>query len=152
MSQVDLVGEASSDYECSINISSDTKDSVNTLLTPAKYTALPETKITRDLWILGYRDQAPRSYNQFSPWSARRISLTSVAEIEIELLYRHLLVPKDYPLFAARNSVRSPPTSQWIDRLISSTRSRYSIAKSRGIFFGPPLRQYLLSPSDGLRN
>ena len=103
MSQVDLFGEASSDFECSISISSDAKDSVNTLLTPAKYAALPGTKIPRDQWISGYRDQAPRSYNQFSPWSARRITLTSVAEIELGLSYRHFLVPKDYPFFAESN-------------------------------------------------
>ena len=77
----------------------------------------PPTKVSRDQWIPGYRDRVPRSFTQVSLWSARKVSWTSVAEMDADFLYRHLYRPKGYVFPTVTVSKCPPPTSEWVPRL-----------------------------------
>ena len=121
-SRVDLFGEASSDSEGAISLSDSPRAPVNSMLSLADYDSLPPTKISRDQWIPGYRDRVPRSSVQVSPWSARRVSWTSVAEMDIDFLYHHLSRPRGYIFPTVTVSKCPPPASEWTPRLVCSTQ------------------------------
>ena len=91
VSRKDLFGEASSDSYGAISLSHAPRASVNPVLLPADYGSLPPIKVPRDQWIPGHRDRVPRSSAHVS---ARRVSWTSVAELDVDLLFRHFSRPK----------------------------------------------------------
>uniref|UniRef100_A0AAV1T6J0 Lebercilin domain-containing protein n=1 Tax=Peronospora matthiolae TaxID=2874970 RepID=A0AAV1T6J0_9STRA len=84
VSLVDLFGEPSSDSESDLSLSGDPRSPRNSLLTPADFVALSDTRIPRDRWIPGYRDRVSRSAVDVFPWSSRRVSLISVSELDID--------------------------------------------------------------------
>ena len=61
VSKVDLIGEASSDYDGSASMSSDVRDAENLLLPPAEYDRLAPARVPRYQWFLAYRGRVPRS-------------------------------------------------------------------------------------------
>ena len=118
ISKDDLFGEPSSDSDGKIIVSSDIRKDINQLLTPAQYADLTDLQKSRDVWIPGYRERKPRSSTQVAPWSARRVSLTSVAELGVEFFYRHLSRPRGY-IFTPQANPKSLLDSAWIPRLIT---------------------------------
>ena len=84
ISMEDLFGGASSDSDGTLSVKSDTCQPCNKLLTPVAYAALPDTTVPRDQWIPGYRDRVPRSTPAVAPWSARRVSLICVADLDLD--------------------------------------------------------------------
>ena len=89
ISKADLFGEPSSDSDGSLSINSEPRDSCNRLLTVNKFSALPPTTVPRDKWIPGYRNRIPRSATETIPWSARRVSLTSISELDLNHFFHH---------------------------------------------------------------
>uniref|UniRef100_A0AAV1TS99 Uncharacterized protein n=1 Tax=Peronospora matthiolae TaxID=2874970 RepID=A0AAV1TS99_9STRA len=55
-----------------------------------------------------------------SPWSARKVRWTSVKEMDIDFLYRHLSRPKGYIFPTVMAPKWPPPTSEWKPRLACS--------------------------------
>uniref|UniRef100_A0AAV1U5G8 Uncharacterized protein n=1 Tax=Peronospora matthiolae TaxID=2874970 RepID=A0AAV1U5G8_9STRA len=122
VSRADLFGEASSDSDGAISLFNSPRDHVNPMLSLTDYDSLPPIKVSRNQWIPGYRDRVPRSYTQVSPWSARKVSWTSVAEIDIDFLYRHLSRPKGYIFPTVMAPKCPPPTSEWTPLLACSAQ------------------------------
>uniref|UniRef100_A0AAV1U6X4 Uncharacterized protein n=1 Tax=Peronospora matthiolae TaxID=2874970 RepID=A0AAV1U6X4_9STRA len=118
LSRADLFGEASSDSDGAISLF----DSLNPMLSQAGYDSLPPTNVSRDQWIPGYRDRVPRSFAQVSPWLARKVSWTSVAEMDTDFLYRHLSCPKGYVFPTVMVAKCPPSTSEWTFRLACSAQ------------------------------
>ena len=90
VSKVDLFGEALSDYDGWVSMTSDAGDARNALLPPAEYDRLAPTRVPRDQWFTGYRDRVPWFHLHVHPWSARRVSLTCVGELDVDTLFKHL--------------------------------------------------------------
>ena len=118
ISIVDLFGEPSSDSDGSLSISSEPRNSCNDLLTVNKFSALPPTTVPRDKWIPGYRNRIPRSATETIPWSARRVSLTSVSELDLNHFFHHFSKPAEF-IFPASGKSRRPPASAWSAQLIT---------------------------------
>ena len=66
----------------------------NALLSPAEYDSLAPTRVPRAIWFPGYRDRVPWYHHHVHPWSARRLSLTCVAELDVDTLFKHLTRPE----------------------------------------------------------
>ena len=100
------------------------RDAKNAVLPPAEYDRLDPTRVPRAKWFPGYRDRVPWSHLHVHPWSARRLSLTSVAELDVDTLFKHLTRPAGYifPTPTAPRSNAAPPKSEWIPRLITSAQ------------------------------
>lgn len=120
-SQVNLFGDPSSDSDGSISMNSDPRETENDLLSPDEYSHLPQTQVPRDQWFPGYRARVPRSHLQVHPWSARRVSWTCIAELDVDFLAKHLNRPAGYvfPTPTAPRHRNAPPESDWIPRLVS---------------------------------
>ena len=121
ISRVDLFGEPSSDSDGSLSISSEPRNSCNDLLTVNKFSALPPTTVPRDKWIPGYRNRIPRSATETIPWSARRVSLTSISELDLNHFFHHFSKPAEF-IFPASGKSRRPPASAWSAQLITFTQ------------------------------
>ena len=93
---VDLFGEASSNSEGAISVTVKDIDAVNAVLSPKEYDELSPTKIPRSQYLPAYRERVSRSKTQVSPWSARRVSLICLAELDLDLLSQHFSRPKGY--------------------------------------------------------
>uniref|UniRef100_A0AAV1U8Q9 Uncharacterized protein n=1 Tax=Peronospora matthiolae TaxID=2874970 RepID=A0AAV1U8Q9_9STRA len=135
--KVDVFGETSIDSEGSVSMTCSPQDAENTVLPPAEYDRLAPTWGPRAEWLFGYRDRVPWSHSQVHPWSARRLSLTSVAELDLDALFEHLTRPAGY-IFPAPTAPRSkvaPPESEWILRLVTS-------AQVLALFHQEPWNQY----------
>uniref|UniRef100_A0AAV1VCE8 Uncharacterized protein n=1 Tax=Peronospora matthiolae TaxID=2874970 RepID=A0AAV1VCE8_9STRA len=122
LSRAELAGEAFSDSDGAISLPDSPRDHVNPMLSLADYDSLPPTKVFRNQWTPGYRDCVPRSFTQVSPWSARKVSWTSVTEMDTDFLYRHLSCPKGYIFSTIMVSKCPPPTSKWTPRLACSAQ------------------------------
>uniref|UniRef100_A0AAV1TAB5 Uncharacterized protein n=1 Tax=Peronospora matthiolae TaxID=2874970 RepID=A0AAV1TAB5_9STRA len=92
------------------------------MLSLADYDSLYPTKVSRDQWIPRYRVRVPRSFTQFSRWSARKVSRTSVAEMDTDFQYRHLSRPKGYISPTVMAPKWPPPISEWTPRLACSVQ------------------------------
>ena len=92
---------------------------MNSLLSVAEYDNLARTKVSRDHWIPGYRERVPHSSAQVSPWSARRISWISIAELDLDYLHRHLFKPRGYPFPPDMDPDPVLSDQDWIPRLVS---------------------------------
>ena len=101
VSKIDLLGETSIYLSSSLSISIDDREDVNYLLDPSQYAALPTSRVPRDEWIPGYSCRVSRSTAQVSPRSSRRVSYTSIAELEVDFMIKH---------FAKLKSSRFPHT------------------------------------------
>ena len=73
----------------------DAREAKNALLPPAEYDCLATTRELRNQCFYGYRDRVPWSHLHVHPWSARRVSLTCVAELNTDTLFKHLTQPKE---------------------------------------------------------
>ena len=122
ISMEDLFGGASSDSDGTLSVKSDTCQPCHKLLTPVAYAALPDTTVPRDQWIPGYRDRVPRSTPAVAPWSARRVNLICVADLDLDDLYRHFSKPTGF-IFPARSAkISDPPVTQWSSSLITMAK------------------------------
>ena len=61
-----------------------TRDVENTLLPLAEYDHLASTWVPRANYFPKYRDRVTRSHQHVHPWSARRLSLTCVAKLNVD--------------------------------------------------------------------
>ena len=86
-------GGVSSDSEGAISVTDSPRVSVTKLLTLSDYGGLPLVKSDRAEWIPEKRDRVTRSTIHVAPWSARRISRISVAELNVDFLFRHFFKP-----------------------------------------------------------
>ena len=113
VSIVDLFGEASSDSDGSISMTSGTRDAEKVLLPPVEYDRLAPSLVPRAEWFFGYRDRVSWSHQHVHPWSARRFSMTCVAELDVDILFKHHLRPKGYsfPAPTAPRCKATPPES-----------------------------------------
>ena len=73
------------------------REAVRDVLSPQEYEDLLPTKLPRSQYIHGYRERVPQSSVQFFSWSARRVSLTCLAEPYMDLFSQHFSRPKGYP-------------------------------------------------------
>ena len=119
---VDLFGEPSSDFDGTLSLFGGPRSPCNSMLTSKEVSALPDTTITRDRWMPGYRDRVPRLAIDVFPWSARRVSLSSVSDLNIDLFYHHFSKPKGYIFPVQQGNLRTPPKSSWSSQLITSTK------------------------------
>ena len=117
-SRADSIGD-SSDSEGAISVTDSPRPSVNLLLTQSEYVYLPSVKSDRAEWIPGYRDRVRRSSAQVMPWSARRISRISVAELNIHFFHRHFVKPKQYPILTLTVSNHPHVAADWAPGLVS---------------------------------
>ena len=122
--KVDIFIEASSYSNGSVSMTGSPRYAENAVLPPAEYDRLAPTRVPRAEWFPGYRDRVPWSHPHVHPWSALRLSLTSVAELDVDTLFKHLARPAGYifPAPTAPRSNAAPPKSEWIPRLVTSAQ------------------------------
>ena len=87
----------------------------NELLSQVAQDSLEPTTISRDRWVLGYDRRICRAPAEVAPWDAATLAQTSVAELSVAQLVRHLSRP-DYYIFPPVS--KAPLDSQWLPGLI----------------------------------
>ena len=92
----DIFGESSNDSDGALSINSEPRNTCNQLQTTEEFLALPDTTVSRDRWIPGYRDRVLRSSSDTIPWSARRISLICISGLDLDLFFHHYSKLKGY--------------------------------------------------------
>ena len=90
-------------------MTSDARDAENALLSPAEYDRLSPTRVHRAVWFPGYRDRVPWSHQHVHPWSVRHLSLSCVAELDVDTVFKHLTRPEGY-IFPAPTGPRLKST------------------------------------------
>ena len=122
VSMTDLFGESDSDSDGAISVTSEIRRSRNSLLSPEDFSCLPPTVEPRINWIPGYRSRVPKLSREVSPWSSRRVSWTSVAELDVKFFLRHLSKPRDFIFPTQDGPIRAPSDSDWSLDLITFTQ------------------------------
>uniref|UniRef100_A0AAV1UZS3 Uncharacterized protein n=1 Tax=Peronospora matthiolae TaxID=2874970 RepID=A0AAV1UZS3_9STRA len=114
---------ASDESDGSVRVPSYDHASVNKLLSPTAFKALPPpVRSSRDKWIPGYRTRETYAPGQFSPWSSHRLGLFTVVHIDLDLLFHHYSRPKHYLFPVPDGSLRPPTEGQWSPRLVTSAQ------------------------------
>ena len=112
-SQLDPPGEVSSDSEGALSFTDSSRAPVNLLLPPSDYVDLPRVKSDRAEWVPGYRGRVTRYSIQVAPWFARKISRISVAEMNVDFIFRHFAKPKLYPFPVLKVSNNPSVAADW---------------------------------------
>ena len=122
--KVNIFGEASSESDGSVSMTGSPRYAENAVIPPAEYDRLAPTRLPRAEWFTGYRDQVPWSHPYVHPWSSRRLSMTSVAELDVDTLFKQLTRSAGYifPAPTAPRSKSAPPESEWTTRLVTSAQ------------------------------
>ena len=116
---MDLFNEAASDSEGATRMTYEARDAVNAVLSLQKYEDLSPTKIPRSQWIPGYRERVTWSSVQVSPWSARRVSVICLAELDLDLFSQHFSRTKEYLFPEDQDPDQAPSYGEWVPRLFT---------------------------------